>query len=307
MPTPQYPPLPEDLAAAVEAFSRHLSVERGLSRHTVRAYVGDADSLLEHLRRSSGRGLADLDIRIIRSWLARIRSTGGARTSLARRCAAARAFTAFAHRRGLISFDPGLLLVSPRPHRPLPPVLRAEQAAAMLAGPPAQGPLELRDRLLVELLYGSAIRVGELVGLDLDDIDHGRRLLRVLGKGARERSVPFGVPAATALLAWVGQGRPQLCSTTSGPALLLGARGARLDPREARRVVHRSTAAVPGSPEIGPHGLRHSAATHMLEGGADLRSVQELLGHASLTTTQLYTHVSAERLAAVYRQAHPRA
>ncbi len=301
------PALPEALATALAAFERHLSVERGLSRHTVRAYVGDAASLLEHLSRSSGEQLDELDIRLIRSWLARLRSGGGARSSLARRCAAARAFTAFAHRRGLMAVDPGLLLVSPRPHRELPTVLRSEQAAAVLDQSGGEDPSGLRDRLVVELLYGSAIRVGELVGLDLDDIDDGRRLLRVLGKGARERSVPFGAPAATALQAWVRTGRPQLCTPLSGPALLLGRRGRRLDPREARRIVHHSTAAVAGAPEIGPHGLRHSAATHMVEGGADLRSVQELLGHASLTTTQLYTHVSAERLAAVYRQAHPRA
>lgn len=278
-----------------------------MSPHTVRAYVGDAASLLEHLHRSSGAQVADLDIRTIRSWLARLRSAGAARSSLARRSAAARAFTAFAHRRGLSPADPGLLLVSPRPHRTLPSVLRADQVATVLDRPIGGDPLDLRDRLVVELLYGSAIRVGELVGLDLDDVDDGRRLLVVLGKGARERSVPFGVPAATALAAWLGHGRPRLRSADSGAALLLGRRGGRLDPREARRVVHRRTAGFDGAPELAPHGLRHSAATHMLEGGADLRSVQELLGHASLTTTQLYTHVSAERLTAVYRQAHPRA
>jgi integrase/recombinase XerC len=151
------------------------------------------------------------------------------------------------------------------------------------------------------------VRVGELVGLDIDDVDASRRLLRVLGKGRKERSVPFGVPAAGALDAWLTRGRPVLAVAASGPALLLGVRGSRLDPREARRVVHAAMAATPGTPDIGPHGLRHSAATHVLEGGADLRSVQELLGHASLATTQVYTHVTVERLRAVHARAHPRA
>jgi integrase/recombinase XerC len=160
---------------------------------------------------------------------------------------------------------------------------------------------------VVELLYASGVRVGELVGLDVDDVDRGSRLLRVLGKGRKERSVPFGAPAAAALEDWLSRGRPVLAGSTSGPALLLGVRGGRLDPREARRVVHAAVAASPGVPDVGPHGLRHSAATHVLEGGADLRSVQELLGHASLATTQVYTHVTVERLRAAHAQAHPRA
>jgi integrase/recombinase XerC len=149
--------------------------------------------------------------------------------------------------------------------------------------------------------------VSELVGLDVDDVDRGRHLLRVLGKGSKERSVPYGLPAERSVDAWLTRGRPALATPDSGPALLLGARGRRLDPREARRVVHAAMGGVPGGPDIGPHGLRHSAATHVLEGGADLRSVQELLGHASLATTQIYTHVTVERLRAVHAQAHPRA
>jgi integrase/recombinase XerC len=171
----------------------------------------------------------------------------------------------------------------------------------------ADEPLGLRDAVVLELLYASGIRVSELVGLDIDDVDRGRRLLRVLGKGRKERSVPYGLPAEHAVSAWLTRGRPALASPDSGPALLLGARGRRLDPREARRVVHAAVAKAPGAPDIGPHGLRHSAATHVLEGGADLRSVQELLGHASLATTQIYTHVTVERLRAVHAQAHPRA
>jgi integrase/recombinase XerC len=171
----------------------------------------------------------------------------------------------------------------------------------------ADEPVALRDAVVLELLYASGIRVSELIGLDIDDVDRGRRLLRVLGKGRKERSVPYGVPAEAAIDAWLTRGRPGLVSPDSGPALLLGVRGRRLDPREARRVVHNAVRAEPGAPDIGPHGLRHSAATHVLEGGADLRSVQELLGHASLATTQIYTHVTVERLRAVHAQAHPRA
>ena len=167
--------------------------------------------------------------------------------------------------------------------------------------------LVLRDTAIVELLYASGIRVSELCGLDIGDLDTGRRTVRVLGKGNRERTVPVGIPAAQAVDAWARSGRPVLVTPTSAHALFLGARGKRLDPRTARRVVHARLAAVPGTPDSGPHGLRHAAATHLLEGGADLRSVQEILGHASPATTQIYTHISIERLKSSYRQAHPRA
>ena len=167
--------------------------------------------------------------------------------------------------------------------------------------------MALRDRLIVEMLYATGIRVSELCGLDVDDVDTGHRLVRVLGKGNKQRTVPFGTPAAEALRAWLDEGRPALVTAASGPALLLGARGRRLDVRQARTVVHQTVAAVDGAPDMGPHGLRHSAATHLLEGGADLRVVQELLGHSSLATTQLYTHVAVSRLRAVHDQAHPRA
>ena len=169
------------------------------------------------------------------------------------------------------------------------------------------GSLGLRDVAMIELLYATGIRVGELVGLDVDDVDGDRRIVRVLGKGSKERSVPFGVPAARAVSAWCVHGRPELIDDRSGAALFLGARGGRIDPRTVRSAVHRLVDDVDSAPDLGPHGLRHSAATHLLAGGADLRSVQEILGHASLATTQIYTHVSAERLRAAYRQAHPRA
>jgi integrase/recombinase XerC len=199
----------------------------------------------------------------------------------------------------------------PKAHRTLPAVLRQDQAldamAAAKSGAQQGDPLALRDQLIVELLYATGIRVSELCGLDIDDVDRQRRLLRVLGKGNRQRTVPFGEPAQAALTAWLDNGRPSLATADSGPALLLGARGRRLDPRQARTVVHQTVAAVDGAPDIGPHGLRHSAATHLLEGGADLRVVQELLGHSTLATTQLYTHVTVARLRAVHDQAHPRA
>ena len=304
------------LAESLDGWEEHLRLQRDLSPHTVRAYVGDVVSLLEHLARRSGTTVADLDLAALRSWLAQGRTRGDSRSTTARRAASARSFTAHLRRSGQVAEDVGLRLASPRAHRTLPGVLGAEQARAVLeqaaqpaveAEQPADTALRLRNVLVVELLYASGIRVGELVGLDVDDVDRGRRLLRVLGKGRKERSVPFGVPAATALAEWLAHGRPVLATPTSGPALLLGTRGGRLDPREARRVVHAAVAAAPGVPDVGPHGLRHSAATHVLEGGADLRSVQELLGHASLATTQVYTHVTVERLRAVHAQAHPRA
>ncbi len=299
--------LPPPAADAVDAFERHLTLERGLSEHTVRAYLGDVVSLLDHLGRHSAGALGDLDVGVLRSWLARLRAAGAARTSLARRAAAARAFTAHAHRTGLIDHDPGLLLASPKAHRELPAVLREGQAGALAESVTGDDPLGLRDRLVVELLYGTGIRVGELVRLDIDEVDRDRRLVRVLGKGGKERAAPYGVPAEAALDEWLRRGRPALAVAGSGPALFLGRRGRRIDPRTVRRIVHDRLAGVDGAPDLGPHGLRHSAATHLLEGGADLRTVQEILGHASLATTQIYTHVSAERLRSVYARAHPRA
>jgi len=298
--------LPEAMREAVDAFARHLGSERGRSAHTVRAYVGDVVSLLDHASRMGCTRPGDLDLTVLRSWLARLRTTGAARTSLARRAAAARTFTAWAHRDGLLAHDPGAQLASPQPRRELPTVLRDDQAATLVTAPSGDDPVPLRDRLVLELLYATGIRVSELCGLDVDDVDRVRRVVRVLGKGAKERSVPYGQPAEQALDAWLRYGRPALATPYSGPALLLGAKGRRLQPTTARTVVARY-AAEAGLPHVSPHGLRHSAATHLLEGGADLRSVQELLGHASLSSTQIYTHVSIERLRNAFRQAHPRA
>jgi integrase/recombinase XerC len=300
--------LPSPLAEALDGYEAHLRTQRDLSGHTVRGYVTDAVGLLDHLARRGGQQVHELDLATLRSWLAQGRTRGHSRATTARHAASARSFTGWLRRAGLTPEDVGLRLVSPKARRPLPGVLAPDQARALVetaAG--AEEPIGLRDAVVLELLYASGIRVSELVGLDVDDVDRGRRLLRVLGKGRKERSVPYGIPAEQAIDAWLTRGRPALATPESGPALLLGARGGRLDAREARRTVHAAAAATPGGPDIGPHGLRHSAATHVLEGGADLRSVQELLGHASLATTQIYTHVTVERLRAVHAQAHPRA
>jgi integrase/recombinase XerC len=298
--------------AILEEFDEYLALERGRSEHTRRAYLGDLRSLFDFVGdRAPEAGIAGLTLPILRSWLSALAATGVARTTLARRTSAVKTFTAWATRRGLIASDPAARLQVPKSRRTLPAVLRQDQAldamAAAKSGAQQGDPLALRDQLIVELLYASGIRVSELCGLDIDDVDMSRRLLRVLGKGNKQRTVPFGAPALAALDAWLSDGHPALATAASGPALLLGARGRRLDPRQARTVVHQTIAAVAGAPDIGPHGLRHSAATHLLEGGADLRVVQELLGHSSLATTQLYTHVTVARLRAVHDQAHPRA
>lgn len=298
--------------AILDEYAEHLALERGRSEHTRRAYLTDLRSLFGFLdERAPGVGLAGLDLPMLRSWLAAQAAAGAARTTLARRTSAVKTFTAWATRRGVLAADPAVRLQVPKARRTLPSVLRQDQALAALAaadlGARERDPLALRDKLIVELLYATGIRVSELCGLDIDDIDTGRRLLRVLGKGNKQRTVPFGRPAGSALADWLADGRPTLATADSGPALLLGPRGRRLDPRQARTVVHQTVSAVPGVPDIGPHGLRHSAATHLLEGGADLRVVQELLGHSSLATTQLYTHVTVARLRAVHDQAHPRA
>ena len=296
----------------LEEFDEYLALERGRSEHTRRAYLGDVRALLEFLaeRRPDG-GLRGLTLPVLRSWLAAQATAGAARSTLARRTSAVKTFTTWAVRRGLLTEDPAARLQVPKARRTLPAVLRQDQAReamdAAKSGAEQGDPLALRDRLIVEMLYATGIRVSELCGLDVDDVDTSRRLLRVLGKGNKQRTVPYGEPAHAALTAWLSQGRPALVTAGSGAALLLGARGGRLDPRQARTVVHQTMAAVSGAPDIGPHGLRHSAATHLLEGGADLRVVQELLGHSTLATTQLYTHVTVARLRAVHDQAHPRA
>jgi integrase/recombinase XerC len=305
--------LSDPFRSAVDAFERHLALERGLSRHTVRAYIGDVVSLLDHFcgRRSPAPGaLTELDITDLRQWLASQHAAGVSRTTLARRAASTRTFTAWSYRTGLLSVDPGPRLATPQRTRKLPPILRPDHASAALqasaTGAQQGDPVALRDHAVLEFLYATGVRVSELCGLGIDDIDHDRRLARVVGKGNKERVIPFGAPAERALRRWLLAGRPALVTAASGNALFLGLRGGRLDPRMARRVVHDAVGTVTGAADVGPHGLRHSAATHLLEGGADLRSVQELLGHATLSTTQLYTHVTVERLKAIHDRTHPR-
>ncbi|WIM95441.1 tyrosine recombinase XerC [Actinoplanes oblitus] len=390
--------LPLQLREAVDRFGHHLAVVEGRSAHTVRAYLGDVVSLLAHAADQGCSTVGELDIAALRGWLAARLSEGAARTSQARRAAAARAFTGWAHHAGLTAADPGAGLASPRAYRDLPHVLRADQAAALVTAPgqdparpgadrsgdqPAEraaagratGPdseaadsgtvghsrrphdeaapgsdqaegrrtaedgsragrgsmtgdvVAIRDRAVLELLYATGIRVSELCDLDQADIDHVRQVVRVFGKGGKERAVPYGHPARDALAAWLRNGRPALAANAAGNTraaagkpraitragtktrsdpLFLGLKGGRLQPTVVRRIVANAARAA-NLPHTKPHDLRHSAATHLLDGGADLRAVQELLGHSSLSSTQIYTHVSTERLRAAFNQAHPRA
>ncbi|WP_277213453.1 tyrosine recombinase XerC [Isoptericola croceus] len=308
------PPLPTALADAVDSFTRHLAAQRGHSAHTRRAYRADVSGLLRYAVRHGTSELDAMDLGVLRGWLGTQADRGLSRATLARRSAAARAFLRWALREGLIAADPSVRLANPRTSRALPTVLSTEAAARLLEtarrqadeAEPGQRPSALRDWAAAELLYGSGVRVGELVACDVRDVDPGERLVRVLGKGGKERVVPFGVPAARAVTAWLTDGRPELDRADSPAALFLGDRGGRWGQRQARESVHRLAASA-GVDDIAPHALRHSAATHLLAGGSDLRSVQEVLGHADLGTTQRYTHVDAERLQQVFRQAFPRA
>jgi integrase/recombinase XerC len=306
--------LPEVFEDTWVAYETHLRFERGLSEHSIRAYMGDVQSLMGHAVRYGASGLGDIDLRLLRSWLAKQQSMGRARTTIARRSTAARTFSNWLHRTGRIPTDPGAMLVSPKAHHVLPAVLRPDEAEAMVSSivtdPETDDPAALRDVAMLEVLYATGVRVSELIGMDLSSVDMGTRVIRVLGKGNKERSVPYGGPAAKALDRWLEDGRPAFENPDlieHRDALFLGPSGKRIHERVVRRVVNERTSAVPGAPRLSPHGLRHTAATHLLEGGADLRTVQELLGHSSLSTTQLYTHISTDRLRQAYTQAHPRA
>ncbi len=296
----------------LKAFNRHLTSERDLSAHTVRAYIGDLESLLAHLETLKVEQIAQLDLNHLRSWLANQQIKGGARTSLSRRITSIRLFTKWAVKSNYLAKDVGTTLATPKGHRILPGVLEIDEAKTAMdslatRASEEQTPLSLRDVAIVEMLYATGARVGELCGLDLNDIDYDRQTIRVLGKGNKERTIPFGNPALRALTSWLKQGRDQIAQSQSGDAVFIGARGKRIDQRTVRTVVYEALSAIEGIERMGPHALRHSAATHLLEGGADLRTVQEILGHASLATTQIYTHVSTERLQKAFKQAHPRA
>lgn len=328
----------KSLSNVVDSFARHLRYERGRSEHTIRAYTSDITALFEHAELDFGTDKADALRRItiaeLRAWLAQAAHEGRAPATLARQAASARTFLAWALREGLIESDPSNRLKAPKRNKHLPQVLRNQQAERLLshsaqasdADPetPQQRAVRLRNQAALELLYASGIRVSELEGLNLDDIDLDQRTAKVLGKGNKERVVPFGVPAEEAIREWLNDGRPHLIkasahsnsatekNNTPGKApqeeaLFLGVRGGRWGSRQIREAVNTELEKLGDTSARGPHALRHSAATHLLDGGADLRSVQELLGHSSLATTQLYTHVSVERLRKAYQQGHPRA
>ncbi|MHA7272607.1 tyrosine recombinase XerC [Arthrobacter sp. TMT4-20] len=303
--------LPEPFQSIVARYQGYLSAERNRSVHTVRAYLTDIGGLLRFAQESGVTRLDELTLADLRSWLGSMDAQGQARSTIARRAATVRSFLAWAVREELIEANPALRLRAPKREKTLPGVLSSKQLdvifESLRAASTEGDPIALRDTALVEVLYGTGIRVGELVGLDIDHLDVDRRTLRVVGKGNKERTVPYGVPAAHALDDWLRRGRPKLVTAASGYALFLGRRGGRMDQRQARSTVERLFAGVEGTSAKGPHALRHSTATHLLDGGADLRAVQEILGHSSLATTQIYTHVSVDRLRRSYEQAHPRA
>lgn len=284
---------------AIEDFAEHMRLVQGRSEATVRGYRSD---LLDLALATPTFG--DLDLNSLRAWLGQAAAEGKSRATLARRTASVRAFSAWARRQGYLAEDVAARLVSPKVGRHLPEVLGQKQAGEFVGNAAsANEPEFYRDSAMLELLYATGMRVSELTGLDVKDLDLSRRTARVTGKGNKERTVPFGEAAATAVSTWLDQARPGMAKDT--PALFVGVRGSRIDPRQVRRVVEKA-GQVSGQ-HVTPHELRHTAATHLLEGGADLRVVQELLGHSSLQTTQIYTHVSAERLKEVFSRAHPRA
>lgn len=288
--------------AAVEDFAEYAELVLGRSPNTVKGYVADLRGLAGYVDTFDAFTLDAL-----RRWLADAMSAGRSRATLARRTAAARAFSTWAYRRGDISTDAAARLKAPKVNRPLPTVVKGERAGDLVEADTADDahPAEyLRDRAMLELLYATGIRVGELTGLNLGDVDLARGLAQVTGKGNKQRVVPFGDEAAAAVSEWLEFGRAELAGDTQ--AMFVGSRGGRIDQRQVRRIVERAGQRS-GVEHVSPHTLRHTTATHMLEGGADLRVVQEMLGHTSLQTTQIYTHVSAQRLKRVYDQAHPRA
>ncbi|CAN5456583.1 tyrosine recombinase XerC [soil metagenome] len=292
-------------------FEQHLRVERARSEHTTKGYLGDLRSLNAALVEAGVHALADIQLSHLRSFLACQAGAGLARSSISRRAASLKTFFAWAHEQGHLTVNPAVRLTAPTPDKHLPGVLGAGQAASLMdlaaVASDDDDPVRIRNRAMVEFLYATGVRVGELCALDAGDLDLSARHARVWGKGGKERMVVFGEPAARATTAYLDGARPRLVTGESGPAVFLGRRGRRVDQRQVRAVVYDLLSHLSDAPDMGPHGLRHSAATHLLDGGADIRTVQEILGHASLATTQIYTHVSTTRLRAAYSQAHPRA
>ena len=297
-----------------ERWEEYLRLGRRMSPHTVSAYLGDLHSRMEVLSLDADATPEQLrealTQRAVRSWLARTLADGGGRSTIARHTAAIRNFTAWAMREGILASDPAALLSSPRAAPRLPSPLDESDARVLLNAARdealAGGASEIRNWAILELTYACGLRVSEVCGLDISSLNCEALTVRVVGKGNKERVVPYGPPAADALDHWLVRGRPQLAGERSGHALFLGDKGGRIDPRIVRSMVHKMAARA-GVHDIAPHGLRHSTATHLLQGGADLRAVQEMLGHSSLSTTQRYTHVDTARLSAIYQRAHPRA
>ncbi len=299
------------LPPEIRRFATYLETEARASPHTVRAYLADL-ARYAAFAEEAGAALVPSSPAIVRGFIASAAGPAGA-VSIARKLSTLRSFYRFLVREGLAPGNPARAVVSPRRGRKLPEVLPEEEVAALVeapgaAGPPSARPLALRDRAFLELLYGSGLRVSELTGLDVDDVDLPQGLVRVLGKRSKERVVPFGRPAADALRRWLAEGRPALVPAPGGRnALFVNRRGGRLTARSVARRIERWVLAAGLPRHVHPHVLRHCFATHLLGNGADLRGIQELLGHASLSTTQRYTHVDWKRLAEVYDRAHPRA
>ncbi|WP_213815856.1 tyrosine recombinase XerC [Glaciihabitans sp. dw_435] len=298
-----------ELHRAIEDFSIYLAAERGFSQHTVRSYRSDLGDLAGFAAERGVTSAEQVDLELLRDWLWRGSNAGLAKTTLARRSASARALSVWLARTGVAPADAAARLRAPKADKHLPRVLTRPQIDGLLDSLIARAAEEdvnaARDLAIVELLYASALRVSEVVGLDMVDVDMDRMTARVTGKGSKERIVPFGIPAHRAIAGY--QALRHSLAKGPTPALFLGVRGGRIGSRAIYELIAGLLATIPGSGPAGPHTLRHTAATHLLDGGADLRSVQEMLGHASLGTTQLYTHVSAERLKESYRTAHPRA
>jgi integrase/recombinase XerC len=297
--------------AATDRFIQYVELELGRSANTVMAYRKDLTNLFIFAQSVGCEQLQDIGIVELRGWLAKQRIAELSSATIARRATAIRMFFAWATHTKLIAEDPASALVIPKVSKRLPQVLQRQQAEEVMDRATLRAddnsPTHIRDLAILELLYATGIRVGELVGLDIHDIDQSRRTIRVLGKGSKERVVPYGAIAEKTVSSYLAKSRTALATQESGAALFLGQRGKRIDQRVVRSMVHEVLSSLAGMPNLGPHGLRHSAATHLIEGGADIRTVQEILGHASLATTQLYTHVSMDRLRAVFEQAHPRA
>ena len=298
----------------IDAWGVYLRANLAVSEHTLRAYVSDLRAFIvycqvDELSTENIRRVVTL--RAIRAWLASLVQQGKSRSTISRRTASIRSFTAWAYRRGYLDSDPGLLVTSARGDQKLPQVQTPSDTAELLSYAATRAreensPAAIRDWAILETIYATGIRVSEVCSLDTTSIDQQGMTLRVIGKGNKERVVPFTRSCLSALQAWLSHGRPSLAIPEAGRALFVGDKGRRIDPRVIRAMIHRMCAQA-GVRDLAPHALRHTAATHILAGGADLRAVQEMLGHSSLQTTQRYTHVDAQRLSAIYKQAHPRA